>query len=66
MVELYDHGTLNFIVVKMNAIMVETWEAFKLSSYSTTKDAFKKKQLLPRYPPDQDVNHQACLTTAHT
>ena len=50
----------------MNDILVETWEAFKLTSDSVTQDDFKKKKIPPLYPHDQEMNHEDCLEADQT
>ena len=50
------HSILKFTLTHMNAIIVEIWESFKLTSTSITKHAFKKTPLLPLLAPDQDMN----------
>ena len=55
------HITLNFTLAHINAILVESWEAFKLSSDSITQDYFKKTHLLPIYPTGEDKKHQYSL-----
>ena len=56
------HGTLKFIPPHMNSILVETWEAFKISSEIITHNDFKKTHLLLLYPLDIGKNHQACFS----
>ena len=55
------HGTLKFIPAHINSVLVETWEAFKLPSATTTQKAFKNTHLLLIYPPDIGTIHQSCL-----
>ena len=45
----------------MNYVLVDTWEAFKLSYATITYSNFKKTNLFPLYPLYIDTNHQACL-----
>ena len=55
------NGNLKFMLDHMNAILVETWEYFKISSASITHDVFKKTYLTHLSPPEKYTNHQACL-----
>ena len=55
------HGTLNFTPPHMNYLLVETWEALKLSSKTITQKYFKKTHWLPLSPLDIGTNHQAFL-----
>ena len=41
------HGTLNFTPPHINYVLVETWEAFKLSSITITHKYFNKTHILP-------------------
>ena len=45
----------------MNYILVETWEAFKISSATINQEAFKKTHLPTLYPWEKSRNHQTCL-----
>ena len=56
-----NNETLKFTTAHTNAILVETWEDFKISSASMSHDAFNKTHLPPLYPPDQDMNIQYFL-----
>ena len=53
------HGNLKFTPSCMNSVLVETWEAFKISSTTITQKDFKNTHLLPLYPHDIRKNHQA-------
>ena len=55
------HVTLKFTSSQMNYVLVETWEAFKISSATITHKAFKNTHILPLSPPYIGFNHQACL-----
>ena len=57
------HGTLKFTPAHMNSILVETWEAFKLSSAKITQKAFKENPPPPLSPLYTGTNHQACLAS---
>ena len=52
------HVTLKSIPEHINSVVVETWEAFKLSSNYTTQYDFDKTKLLPVYTNDEYMNHQ--------
>ena len=39
---MIDRGTLKFSTPHTNSLLVETWEAFKISSEKITQNAFKK------------------------
>ena len=41
------HGTLKFTSSQMDYVLVETWEAFKISSTIIIEEYFKNKHLLP-------------------
>ena len=53
---MMNHGTLKLTPDRMNSILFKIWEAFTMSNHSITHDYFKKTQLIPLYPPDQDTN----------
>ena len=55
------HGTLNFTPAQMNYVLVETWEALKLSSVTITQNFFKKTHLLPLFRPDIGTNREDFL-----
>ena len=46
-----NHGTLNFTLPHMNYVLVEKWEAFKISSKKITHKSFNKTHLLLIPPP---------------
>ena len=50
----------------MNAVLVETWRDFKVSSAPVTTNDFKKTKLVPLTQPDEDTNTQACLASPQT
>ena len=62
----WNHGTLKFKPSNKNAIVVETWEAFKLSSETISQETFENTHLLPLSPPEKFMNHQACLADNQT
>ena len=55
------HGTLKFTRAHMNSVLIETWEAFRLSPVTINQKGFKKTHLLPLDPPDIVTNHQSCI-----
>ena len=60
------HGTLKFKTPHTNAVLVETWISFQLSSSLVIANAFKKTKFVPLNPPEKDTNTQACLAEAQT
>ena len=63
---MINHGTLNFTPSHMNDVLVETWEAFKLSSDTTAQEDFNKTHLLHFLLPDKYTNHQYFLAATQT
>ena len=55
------HVNLRFTPAHMNSFLVETLEAFKLSSMTITQKYFKNTHILPLYPPYIYTNHQYCI-----
>ena len=55
-------GTLKFTLDRMNTVLIETREAFKLSSTKINQEVFKKTCLPPIYIPEKGTDHQYCLT----
>ena len=53
--------TLKFTQPHINYVLVETWEAFKLSSTTISQRYFEKTNLPTIYPPDICTNHQYLL-----
>ena len=53
--------TLKFTQPHINYVLVETWEAFKLSSTTISQKYFEKTNLPTIYPPDICTNHQYLL-----
>ena len=60
------YGTRKFTNAHINAELVKTWRYFRLSSATIIINAFKKKNIVPLTPPDEDTNTQACLAAAQT
>ena len=50
------HGTLKFKNSHMNAVLVETWRAFQISSSPVTINSFKKTKLVTLTPIDEYNN----------
>ena len=55
------HGNLKFRSAIINAVVVETWEVFKLSPIKTTQECFNKTYIIPLSPPDKLINHKTFL-----
>ena len=53
------YGTTIFLPRHMNSILVEAWDAFKVSDGNITRDIFVRKKLPPFSPPDLKTNTQA-------
>ena len=47
----------------MNSILVEAWDALKMSAGNTIRDSFAKTMLLPLRPPKLTKNTQACAAS---
>ena len=60
------YGTTRFQPHHMNYVLVETWEAFKISSGNIIRDSFSKTHLLPLSPPNMITNTQACVASVQT
>ena len=52
------YGTTKFLPRHMNSILVESWDAFKVSAGNITSDKFVKIKLLPLKPPKLTTNTQ--------
>ena len=52
------YGNTRFQPHHMNSVLVEMWEAFKLSSGNITRYRFYKNRLLPLSPPNMITNTQ--------
>ena len=57
------HETLEFTPAHINYILVETWEAFKLSSKTITQKYFNKTHLLLLSSQNIDTKNQSCLAS---
>ena len=60
------YGNTRFQPHHMNSVLVEMWEAFKLSSGNITRYSFYKNHLLPLIPPNMITNIQACVAFIQT
>ena len=59
------HGTLKFTLSHMNYVLMEKWEAFKLSSVKITHKYFNKTHIYPLSPTNTGTNNQVYLTGTH-
>ena len=50
----------------MKSVLVETWEALKVSSGDIIRDSFAKTHLLPLSTPNMITNTQACVASVQT
>ena len=50
----------------MNSVLVEAWDAFKVSSGNIIVDSFTKTNLLPLSPPNMITNTQAMVASVQT
>ena len=60
------YGTTRFQPHHMNAVLVEAWGAFKVSSGNIIVDSFAKSHLLPLSPPNMITNTQAMIASVKT
>ena len=60
------YGTTRFQTQHMNSVMVEAWDAFKVSSGNIIVDSFTKTHLLPLSPPNMITNTQAMVASVQT
>ena len=60
------YGTMRFQPHHMNSVLVETWEAFTVSSGNIIRDSFAKTHLLLLSPPNTITNTQACVAPVQT
>ena len=61
-----NHGTMKFTPAHMNSVLVEMWHLFQQQSALVIISAFRKTNLLPLAPPDDDTNTQAFLAATQT
>ena len=60
------YGTTRFQSRHMNSVLVEAWDAFKVSYGNSIVDSFNKNHLLPLSPPNMLTNTQACVASVQT
>ena len=60
------YGTTMFQPHHMKPVLVEAWDAFKVSSGKIIFDSFAKTHLLPLIPPNMITNTQAMLASVQT
>ena len=53
------YGTTKFSPHHMNSVLVEAWDAFKMSASNIIRDSFAKTKILPLRPPNLTTNTQA-------
>ena len=72
---LYGQSTINWQIqhvnpkfknYHINAVLVETWRSFQISSAPIIINSFKKRNIVPLTPHDEDTKTQACLAAAQT
>ena len=57
------YGTKTFSPHHMNFVLVEAWDAFKMSAGNIIRDSFAKTNLPPLSPPNLTTNNQACAAS---
>ena len=57
------YGTTNFLPRHMNYLLIEAWDAFKMSDGNIIMDSFVKTNLPPLRPTDLTTNTQACAAS---
>ena len=57
------YGTKKFSPHHMNSVLVEAWDAFKISTSNTIRESFEKTKLPPLIPTDLTTNIQACAAS---
>ena len=60
------YGTTRFQPHQMNSVLVEAWDAFKVSSLNIIRDSFAKTHLTPLILPNMITNIQACVASVQT
>ena len=60
------YGTTRFQPHHMNAVLVESWGDFKVSSGNIIVDSFAKTNLLPLSPPSMTTNTQGMVASVQT
>ena len=57
------YGTKTFSPHHMNSVLVESWDAFKMSAGNIIRDSFAKTKLPPLRPNNLTTNTQACAAS---
>ena len=60
------YDTSRFKPHHMKSFLVETWEAFIVSSGKNIRDSFAKTRITPLSPPNTKNNTQACVASIQT
>ena len=60
------YGTTRFQPHHINAVLVETWEAFTISSGNIVRNSFAETHIFPLSPPNMIINTQACVASVQT
>ena len=60
------YGTTRFQPHHMKSVLVETWEAFTVSSGNIIRDSVAKTHIPPLTPPNMITNTQACVASIQT
>ena len=63
---MLNYGTTRFQPHHMKSVLVEIWEAFKVSSGNIIRDRFSKTRLLSLSPPNMITNTQAFVASVQT
>ena len=57
------YGTRKFSLHRVNSILVEAWDAFKMSAGNIIRYRFEKKSYPPLIPPILTINTHACAAS---
>ena len=60
------YGTTRFQPHHMNSVLVEAWDAFKVSSGNIIVDSFPKTRILPLIPPNMITNTHSMVASVQT
>ena len=63
---MLNYGTTRFQPHHMKSVLVEIWEAFKVSSGNIIRDRFSKTRLPPLISPNMITNTQSCVASVQT
>ena len=63
---MLEYVTPRFQAHHMISVLVETWEAFTVSTVNIIRDSFAKTRLLPLNTPNMITNTQACVAFIET